>query len=462
MITMNRKNIPTKKNNRRRAKRRGQMSASGAVLCMLSVALGVFLLFTSMNSAEEPVENGGVEILSAQVLAAQAVPMIYDAEPISTPVPTATLTPEPTVVPTPIPTPEPTPEPTPQNARIRFAGDLVVHTNVLEGAYDKGTGSYNFAPYFEFIAESLSDADYTIANVDGVLCGDEKRPYAGYPNFNTPPELIAALKENGVDMLTMANNHALDLYFDGLKGTINNCENYGMDFVGGARSQVERDQAKIVEVNGISIGFLNYTESANRMEKHCDPNATVYGIRFLKDANFESDIRKARNAGADIVVVYAHWGTEYDLYPDDTQLYYAEKIAAAGADVIIGGHPHTVQPAQWLETTRNDGKKGRTLVLYSLGNFLADKRNEQTDAGIIFEFTVQKTAKGYEVCAPKYIPTYICRGGNGKYFYKIVASGQWLNERPEGMSPGVQKKVIAAWERIVDHMGTEVASPAEG
>ena len=172
--------------------------------------------------------------------------------------------------------------------------------------------------------------------------------------------------------------------------------------------------------------------------------------------------QEARNAGADVVVVYAHWGTEYDLYPDDTQLYYAERIAAAGADVIIGGHPHTVQPAQWLETMRDDGTKGRTLVLYSLGNFLADKRNEQCDAGIIFEFTIQKAERGYEIVSPKYIPTYICRGGNGKYFYKIVAAGQWLEERPDGMSPGIQNKVIGAWERILDHMGTDVAVPIEG
>ena len=449
---MNRKNIPLKKN-KRRAKRRGQISASGAVLCMLSVVLGVFLLFTTMNSGEEGKEDTGIQVLSAQVLAAQA-------QPLATPTPEPTA--EPTPTPTPVPTPVPTPEPTPQNARIRFAGDLVVHTNVLEGAYNKQDKAYDFTPVFEHIAESLSDADYTIANIDGALCGNEKRPYAGYPNFNTPPELIAALRVSGVDMLTLGNNHALDAYFDGLKGTIANCEKYSMNFVGGARSQTERDKAKIVDVNGISVGFLNYTESANRMEKHCDSDAVTYGIRFLKDADFAADIRKARNAGADVVVVYAHWGTEYDLYPDDTQLYYAERIAAAGADVIIGGHPHTVQPAQWLETTRDDGTKGRTLVLYSLGNFLADKRNEQCDAGIIFEFTIQKAERGYEIVSPKYIPTYICRGGNGKYFYKIVAAGQWLEERPDGMSPGIQNKVIGAWERILDHMGTDVAVPIEG
>ena len=157
---MSRKNIPSKKN-KRRAKRRGQISASGAVLCMLSVVLGVFLLFTTMNSGEEGKEDTGIQVLSAQVLAAQA-------QPLATPTPT------------PVPTPLPTPEPTPQNARIRFAGDLVVHTNVLEGAYNKQDKAYDFTPVFEHIAESLSDADYTIANIDGALCGNEKRPYAGY------------------------------------------------------------------------------------------------------------------------------------------------------------------------------------------------------------------------------------------------------------------------------------------
>jgi len=345
---------------------------------------------------------------------------------------------------------------------IRSIGDFVIHDPVIDSAHIKAEDRYDFAPMLVDVAPALKNSTLTVANVDGVMQGGTRKTYAGYPNFSTPPELMSALKESGVGLLTLANNHALDFYFDGLKATIANCERYEMDFVGGARSREEREQPAIRDLNGIKVGFLNYTEYLNGMEKYADKNATVYGIITLNKANFARDVDELRRTGADVVLAYVHWGTEYQEKPDGSQKRYAKRIAEAGADVIIGSHPHIVQPAVWIDAPNGGTVDGRCLCVYSLGNFLADKRSELRDTGVIFEFTIEETADGrFAVRSPKYIPTYIWRyrARSGGYEYRVVNCGLWQgDERPEGMSESDHRKVKAAWKYIGKCMGG-VAQP---
>lgn len=344
-----------------------------------------------------------------------------------------------------------------RSATIRSIGDFVIHEPIYKSA-KQADGSYDFSSMLSYIKESMADADYTVANVDGPMGGAGKRGYRGYPQFNTPPHLMKNLKDIGVDMLTLANNHALDTYFDGLKAEIEACISIGMDYVGAARTQEEDDTPVIKEINGIKVGFLNYTQSTNTMEKHSDKEASIYGLDICKYADFEADAQAARDAGAEVLVAYMHWGEEYERNPGSDQRSYGSKLVAAGVDVIIGGHPHVVQPAYWLEGTRtSDGGTQRTLCLASLGNFLSDQRLQYRDGGIIFEFTIQEIAAGqFEITNPQYIPTYVWRTGDedSGYEYSVVPCGPYLEDAPAGMNSADHARLVEIWYETIEHMNT--------
>ncbi len=296
------------------------------------------------------------------------------------------------------------------------------------------------------IKEQLSNADFTVLNVDGSMGGKKfyKYGYSGYPQFNTPPTLLYALLDAGVDCLSLANNHCLDGWFDGLKQTIINCDHVGMKHFGAYGSQEAYDTPEIFDINGIKVGMLDYTQTLNSMDTAgVDPNALIYGLRRTKNADYAGDIKKLRSAGAEIVVVYMHWGAEYLLAPDNNQVNMATTIANAGADVIIGGHPHTPQAAGWKKV----GDSGKCLLVYSLGNFLSEHRNEmkaKTDSGYIFEFTLQENPETgkIEVVSPKYIPIAVWRvGKSGSYDYRVVSVDAILANRPSGMNDEAFRRI---------------------
>lgn len=366
-------------------------------------------------------------------------------------------------------TPAPTASPAPtqrasgRSATIRSIGDIIIHAPLLRSAYIGEEKRYDFTKFFSMIEETMGAADYTVANVEGPLGGKGDRGYKGYPQFNTPPELIDALKACGVDMLTLANNHALDTYFDGLKRTVDNVEAAGLEHVGAYRSQAEYDTPKVVEIGGIRVGFVNYTTGTNGLEKKSDEAARQYGLRYAKSADFQEDIEALRQAGAEVVVAYMHWGTEYQRKPGSAVKSMAKRLVAAGADVIVGGHPHVVQPAEYVTANDAQGNPRRALVLYSMGNFLSDQRSRYRDSGVVFEFTLaENEATGeIEVTAPRYIPTYVWRTKPGKkYDYRVLAVGDYLDEAPEGMGEQDSQNLSRVWEELNELLGSEVAQAA--
>jgi len=360
--------------------------------------------------------------------------------------------------------PTPAPAPTPyalRSATIRTLGDFVIHEPVFRAAKIEGNGTYDFAPMLEMVKHVISGADYTVANVDGSLGGPGERGYQGYPRFNTPPALMQALAECGVDMLTLANNHALDEYFDGLKATIENCEKYGLDHVGGARTPEEHDKPVIIEIAGISVGFLNYTFGTNAMERFCNKNVIRYGINYISKAYFKRDARALRDAGAEVIVAYMHWGDEYNRKANASQKANARKLAEAGVDVIVGGHPHVVQsPIEWIKAKQEDGTSKQTLCVYSIGNFLSNQPQRYRDGGIVFEFTIQEIREGaFEMRSPKYIPTYYWRRGSEKkgLTIRVVACGEWMEERPEGMNDDSYARLKQIWGETHSLLGDNAA-----
>lgn len=364
-----------------------------------------------------------------------------------------TATPEPTPVPT------PTPEPEPRSATIRSIGEIAMQQNLLRAAVNENT--FDFSGMFSEVSDVMGNADYTVADVEGTLGGTTE--YSGSTKMITPPALITALKDSGVDMLMLANDHALDGGWAELQATVANCAAEGMDYVGAAASADERATPVIRDINGINVAFLAYTESLNNNEKSVDPAATEYGVNLISKSNAKKDIEAARAAGADVVVCYCSWGEMLKQTPTKTELAIAKKLAEWGADVIIGYHPHVVQPATWIENKDSDGNVRRTLCLGATGNFLSDQYG-QYDNGIIFQFTIQETEEygKFTITNPVYIPTFVWRSENeeGRYDYKALAIGQWLDTEPEGMAYADAARMRQVWADVQSVMGSDVATVA--
>ncbi len=266
--------------------------------------------------------------------------------------------------------PDPPPPPDIRTATLITAGDIMAHLTQVEQAF--AAGSYDFGPSFSFIAPYLKSADLTVGNFETVLAGPE-HGFSGFPTFNTPDALADNLKQAGFDLLSTANNHSLDMGLNGLVRTINCLTDAGLKCFGTYAQPGDRVPL-ITEVNGINIFFSAYTESTNGIPV---PAGHEYAINYIPDFNtidpIIKDISTARENGADLVVIYMHWGHEYWFAPTDFHRDLARQLAAAGADLIIGGHPHVMQPMEWITTEQGNGPPRQTLVAYSLGNFISNQ-----------------------------------------------------------------------------------------
>ena len=335
----------------------------------------------------------------------------------------------------------------PRSARIRVVGDVMVCTSQLQVCKDS---DYDFHPEFEYIRDALSNADYTMANMEGTVGKHERWPYSGYPQFNCPETILEALKDSGVDFLTLANNHMLDRLFTGLKNTVSWVEKYGFDHVGAYRTRKERETATICEVNGIRIGFVAYTYFTNEIESiypELDPAATEYGVPYIYNSDFAADIKRLRDAGAEVVIAFPHCGTEYVQQPDASQMEYAEKLAAAGADIILCSHSHAVQPMTLKRVTDSAGRSREVLVAYSLGNFLSDHRLQYTDSGVIIEFTISENDDGsFSTGGIGYIPTYCWQPTRGDV--RVLPSAKYLMEGPVGMTGEAHARLVQSYREI--------------
>ena len=354
-----------------------------------------------------------------------------------------------------------------KSATIRFTGDFVIHEPIFKSAEKlarrgESEHAYDFAPMLDPIRSAMANADFTVVNIDGCL-GKKDLPkyrYSGYPAFLTPHHILYALKDCSVDMLTLANNHMLDSWYSGLMNTIDNADSFGFHFVGASRTQEERNTPVICDINGIRIGFLNYTKDLNSMDRQSalDKRAMQYAVHAIQNSDCMADARRLKDAGADVIVCYMHWGAEYDLEPDQNQISYAEKLVEAGVDVIIGGHPHVVQNAKWLTGVNQFGEAQETLCLYSLGNFLSYQRLRYRDGGIIFEFTIEEQPDGsYRITEPGYLPTWVwVTGARDDYDFKVVNIEKCIKNRPEEMTDEDYQKMLESYNDSIAAMSKGV------
>lgn len=306
---------------------------------------------------------------------------------------------------------------------LAAVGDIMIHSPQIAGAYLESEDRYDFQENFSYITPYLKKADFVVGNLETTLTGKEYGGYSGYPLFNSPPELAGVLKKSGFDLLITANNHSLDRGPAGITNTIHNLEEAGLNFVGTARSLEERKRGYLLTRNGIKVAFFAYTYGTNGLPV---PPGQDYAVSLTDEQCMREDIFRAKNIdGADIVVFYMHWGNEYQRIPSDQQRELARKLIDLGVNVIIGSHPHVVQPAEIMKT-----EKGAGLVFYSLGNFISNQRDRYCDTGIIAYIKIQPDPEPNSIrislleVEPARVHKY---KEEGRWLYRILPVREVLN-----------------------------------
>lgn len=261
---------------------------------------------------------------------------------------------------------------------LLFVGDLMQHQTQIDAARTP-EGGYDYSPCFSLVKEQISRADLAIGNLEVTLAGE---PYRGYPVFSAPDEYLQAIKDAGFDILVTANNHCLDRGKKGLERTILMLDSLHIPYAGTYRNPSERKQRYplFIHKNGFRIALLNYTYGTNSI-KVTPPNIVNY---IDKDIILQ-DIRSAQARRPDAIIACMHWGEEYQSLPNREQEDLADWLFQQGVTHIIGSHPHVIQPME----LRTDGTR-QHVVVYSLGNFISNMSNINTDGGLIFTLQLEK------------------------------------------------------------------------
>lgn len=302
---------------------------------------------------------------------------------------------------------------------IAAVGDLMCHSTQYKYAYVEAD-SYNFVPVYEEMMPYFNQADLLFGNFETTLSG-KAEGYSGYPRFNSPDAFGYALKEAGFDLLSTTNNHCIDRGKDGLLRTLSKMVEFGIPYIGTYSSPEDSDSIRIFDLNGLTIAFLAYSYGTNG---HPIPKGHDYLVNLIDEEQIEEDIKNAKLLEPDIVTVYFHYGSEYKTEPTSAQKSIVKKTIGFGADIILGGHPHVLQPVDYFKT--EGGNLDTGFVAYSLGNFVSNQRKRYRDAGVVLYIDITKNMVNDSVYISdvRYLPTWVFKGNiEGDPEYRILPAG---------------------------------------
>lgn len=293
-----------------------------------------------------------------------------------------------------------------------FFGDVMQHDSQIADAFDPQTKTYDYHPCFRFIKPYIQQADIAIGNLELTFGGP---PYKGYPLFSAPDELITALKDAGVDVLVTANNHSLDRGKKGLERTLKVLDSLEILHTGTFVDEVDKlnNHPLILEKNGFRLALLNYTYGTNGLEVRA-PNI----VNRLDTAAIHRDLVRAAEMKPDAIIVFTHWGNEYQRTPDAGQKQVASLCFRYGAQMVIGSHPHVIQPMEWH-------KNENRFVVYSLGNFVSGQRKRYTDGGVLvwigLEKIIQDSVRSEtRIDTVAYLPEWVYRTADAEKNYYVL------------------------------------------
>ncbi len=323
---------------------------------------------------------------------------------------------------------------------LLFVGDLMQHQAQIDAAR-RSDGSYDYRHCFSAIQPVVAEADLAVANLEVTLAG---KPYRGYPAFSAPDAFLHAVKECGFDILLTANNHCLDRGKRGFDRTLDMLDSLAIPRLGTYRDDTDRLRRypMIIEKNGFRIVFLNYTYATNGLTE-TSPRI----VNRIDRQTIRQDLATVRPLHPDAIIACMHWGTEYDLLPDESQKRLADWLLRQGVTHIIGSHPHVVQPME----VRTDSAGQKHIVAYSLGNFISNMSRTDTDGGAMLSLTLAKDSLGRAClshCAYELVWTGrpLLTGHSDFRLYRISAP-------PDTLSPTVRRRMTQYAERTREHLG---------
>ncbi len=367
-----------------------------ALIAVLTVALVILVAVAVLLPGKEPADPTG--------------PNTLQTDPVG-----STGTTEPSAEPTETEPTETEPKPYKvSTATVSSVGDILMHKGVFQSGYDDATGTYDLNLIFKYFTDHVSRADLALANLETTLCGtDNGYQYNGYPNFNCPDAIGTAMKNAGFDTILTANNHSYDTRHVGLIRTQEVLASQNLQYLG-TKLDAEAPDYMITELNGIRVGLMCYTyETVNDYDDRISLNGTTltpadsllvnsfdYTDLPAFYSELEENLEEMETYGVDATILYIHWGDEYQLKPNSHQKSIAQELCDMSIDVIVGGHPHVVQPVELL--TSNEDPDQKTVCLYSMGNAVSNQRlgnisnckTAHTEDGVMFSVTFAKYSDG--------------------------------------------------------------------
>lgn len=325
---------------------------------------------------------------------------------------------------------------------ITAIGDILCHNTQFLDAYQEATDDYDFSYVFEDINRYIKTSDIAIGSLETSFAGKE-RGYSNYPTFNSPDELAYNLKKLGLDVLSTAGNHCLDMGFDGLSRTIDVLNDADISHLGTYKTQEDRDKILFKYVKGVKIAFVNYTYGTNGIAIPSDKN---FCVNLINKDLIKQDIESAKSQDADLIVACMHWGTEYRTTANPEQEELTDFLFQNGVDIILGNHPHVLEPMEKRTITLEDGTQKDGFVIYALGNFICDQNAENTRNSIILNVKVTKNVDGkITIDSANYIPIYMYKENSSKLRrMKLLDIEQTLNTYETSINNGIQPSISQA------------------
>lgn len=337
-------------------------------------------------------------------------------------------------------------------------GDTLCHNTQYWDAYNSETKEYDFSYVYEDIKHYTKTADIVIGSLETTFAGEEKG-YSNYPTFNTPDSLATALKKIGVSVISLAGNHALDYGYDGLCRTIDVLDNADISHLGTYKTAEEQEKILIKNVKGVKIAFINYTYGTNGIPL---PSGKEYCVNLIDKNLISKQIEQAKSQDVDMIVACMHWGTEYRTTANSEQEELANFLFENGVDIILGNHPHVLEPMKKRTITLEDGTQKDVFVVYALGNFTADQRDEITRDSAILNLNITKDIDGkISINKVNYVPIYMYKNPNVKtHKFKIVDIQRSIMAYEAGDTTGITSSLYnnlkIQLEKIKSILGDEI------
>lgn len=337
-------------------------------------------------------------------------------------------------------------------------GDTLCHNTQYWDAYNSETKEYDFSYVYEDIKYYTKVADITVGSLETTFAGEDKG-YSNYPTFNSPDSLATALKKIGVDVISLAGNHALDYGYSGICRTIDVLDNVDISHLGTYKTAEDQEKILIKNVKGIKIAFINYTYGTNGISV---PSGKEFCVNLIDKDLIKKQIEQAKSESADMIVACMHWGTEYKTTANSEQKELANYLFKNGVDIILGNHPHVLEPMEKKTITLDDGTTKDVFVVYALGNFTADQRDEITRDSAILNLNITKNVDGkISINKVDYVPIYMYKNSNVKsHKFKILDIEKSIAKYESGdtssISSAVYTNLKTQLEKIKSILGDEI------